>query len=130
MKIARQAQRDGKTLFRSCLVNGLLDESRVRTALAQVVAQKPRGYVGILQYFHRLVRLEVERRSARVESARALSPELQAAVQANLAQSYGSGLTVQFAPNPALVGGLRIKVGSDVFDGSVDARLTALAESF
>jgi F-type H+-transporting ATPase subunit delta len=86
--------------------------------------------VGILQYFHRLVRLEVERRSARVESARALSPELQAAVQANLAQSYGSGLTVQFAPNPALVGGLRIKVGSDVFDGSVDARLTALAESF
>ena len=35
-----------------------------------------------------------------------------------------------FAQNPALIGGMRIKVGSDVYDGSVQARLAALQESF
>jgi len=29
-----------------------------------------------------------------------------------------------------LIGGLRIKVGSDVYDGSIQARLNRLAESF
>jgi F-type H+-transporting ATPase subunit delta len=130
MKIGKQARRDGKALYLGCLVNGLLDEGRVRTALAQVVSRKPRGYVAILQHFQRLVRLDVERRSARVESAKDLSPELQAQVKAELAQRYGPGLDLQFSTNPTLIGGLRVKVGSDVFDGSVGARLTALAESF
>ena len=35
-----------------------------------------------------------------------------------------------FDQNPALIGGLRVKVGSDVYDGSIQARLKALAESF
>ena len=34
------------------------------------------------------------------------------------------------AQNPALLGGLRIKVGSDVYDGSVQGRLENLVESF
>jgi F0F1-type ATP synthase delta subunit len=29
-----------------------------------------------------------------------------------------------------LIGGLRIRVGSDVYDGSIQARLKALEESF
>ena len=77
----------------------------------------------ILSHFHRLVKLDIERRSARVESAVAASEALQASVKANLAQRYGQGLNVTFAVNPALIGGLRVKVGSDVFDGSVKARL-------
>jgi F-type H+-transporting ATPase subunit delta len=47
-------------------------------------------------------------------------------VRANLAQRYGQGLNVTFAVNPSLIGGLRVKVGSDVFDGSVKARLAEL----
>ena len=43
---------------------------------------------------------------------------------------YGNGLNISFTQNPGLIGGLRIKVGSDVFDGSVQARLAALAETF
>jgi F-type H+-transporting ATPase subunit delta len=47
-----------------------------------------------------------------------------------LSRIYGQGLNISFAQNPALLGGLRIKVGSDVYDGSVEARLQSLAESF
>ena len=129
MKISKQARRDAKQLFNVCKVAGVLDENRVRQSVTAVVAKKPRGYVGILSQFQRLVKLDIERRSARVESAVAASDALQQSVKANLAQRYGQGLNVTFAVNPALIGGLRVKVGSDVFDGSVKARLDALAES-
>ena len=130
MKISKQARRDAKHLFRSCLQNGLLDENRVRQAVQAVVDGKPRGYVAILSQLHRLVQLDVKRRTARVESSGALAPEQQAALQANLARKYGQGLNISFVQNPALLGGLRIQVGSDVYDGSVRARLENLRESF
>lgn len=128
MKISKQARRDAKALFNSSKVGGVLDENRVRQIVNTVIAQKPRGYVGILSHFQRLVKLDIERRTARVESATPLSEALASGVKANLAQRYGQGLNVSFAINPALIGGLRVKVGSDVYDGSVKARLDALAE--
>jgi F-type H+-transporting ATPase subunit delta len=129
MKITKQARRDAKQLFSTCKVGGLMDETRVRQVVGAVIAQKPRGYVGILSHFQRLVKLDIESRSASVESAVAVSDALMQSVKANLAQRYGAGLNVSFAVNPELIGGLRVKVGSDVFDGSVRARLNALAES-
>jgi F-type H+-transporting ATPase subunit delta len=49
-----------------------------------------------------------------------------AAIQENLARRYGPGLNVSFWVDPSLIGGLRIKVGSDIFDGSVAGRLAEL----
>ncbi len=130
MKISKQARRDGKELFRSCVVNGLLDENRARQAVSAVIAQKPRGYVAILSQLERLIKLDIQRRTAKVESAVTLSPEQQSAVTADLGRRYGAGLNISFAQNPSLLGGLRIKVGSDVYDGSVRARLENLREAF
>jgi F-type H+-transporting ATPase subunit delta len=129
MKISKQARRDAKQLFNTSKVNGVLDEGRVRQVVNAVIAQKPRGYAGILSHFQRLVKLEIERRSARVESAIPASEALQLSVKANLAKRYGNGLNVTFAVNPALIGGLRVQVGSDVYDGSVKARLAELEAS-
>ena len=126
MKISKQARRDGKSLFTNCRVNGVLDEQRVRQTVSVVIARQPRGFRGMLAHFQRLVKLDIERRSARVESAVTASDALQLSVKANLGQRYGAGLNVSFAVNPALIGGLRVKVGSDVFDGSVKARLAEL----
>ncbi|MBI3881442.1 MAG: F0F1 ATP synthase subunit delta [Verrucomicrobia bacterium] len=130
MKISKQARRDAKQLFRGCAVGGLLDENRVRQTVQQVIARKPRGYVGILSHLHRLVKLDLDRRTARVESAVALPADLESGIAAKLNQIYGAGLSLSFAANPALIGGLRIKVGSDVYDDSVQARLAALQETF
>jgi len=130
VKISKQARRDAKELFRSSFVNGVLDPDRVRQIVAKVAEAKPRGYVGILTHYHRLVKLELERRTAVVESAVPLGGDLRAGVTQQLTKLYGQGLSIAFAENPALLGGLRIKVGSDVYDGSVRARLNALQESF
>jgi F-type H+-transporting ATPase subunit delta len=130
MKISKQSRRDAKQLFKACIVNGQLDEARVRQTVALVIEQKPRGYIGMLSQIQRLVKLDLDRRTARIESATGLTPELQASVKSNLAQKYGANLNLLFAVNPELIGGLRVQVGSDVYDGSVKARLTNLEASF
>ena len=130
MKTSKQARRDAKQLFRSAFVNGLMDEGRVRKVVDALLAQKPRGYVGIVTHVQRLVKLELARRSAKIESATALSAQDQAAIQDNLTKRYGQGLNISFVQNSALIGGVRIKVASDVYDGSVQGRLNALKESF
>ena len=130
MKISKQARRDAKQLFRTCKPAGLLDEAKVRLTVQAVIARKPRGYVGILTHFERLVKLDIEHRAARVESAAPLDGAMEGSIRASLARKYGEGLNITFSQNPALLGGLRIKVGSDVFDGTVSGRLAALADSF
>ena len=130
MKISKQARRDAKQLYRCCRVNGVLDEARVRQAVQQVIASKPRGYIPILSHFQRLVKLDLDRRTARIESPVVLVEPQQASIRANLARRYGDGLIFAFTQNPSLIGGLRVQVGSDVFDGSVQARLGELEASF
>ena len=130
MKITKQVQRDARQLFRGCLVNGILDESRVRQTIALLLEKKPRGYVGIMTRLHRLVKLEVARRSVRVENAVETTPDQMAAIQAGLEKTYGAGLDIQYWLNPALIGGLRIQVGSDLYDGSVKTRLEKLEQTF
>ena len=130
MKINKLAKRDAKQLFRHCLVNGLLDEDRVRTVVQRLVAAGQHDCPAILSHFRRLVKLELSRRTAIVESAAPVPADLQAVIEADLARRYGSGLKTAFAVRPALIGGMRIQVGSDVYDGSVRAGLAALEKRF
>jgi F-type H+-transporting ATPase subunit delta len=130
MKTSKQARREARELFRSCQVNHVLDENRVRQAVQLVITAKPRGYFALLTNFQRLVKLDLDRRKAAVESATPLPADMQADVTARLGKLYGNGLSISFTQNPALLGGMRIKVGSDVYDGSVQARLAALQEGF
>src|SRR5689334_14796831 len=99
MKISKLARREAKELFRSCSINGLLDENRARQAVQQVLAVKPRNYIAILSHFQRLVKLDIERRSAHIESATPMAPDLQASVQSSLARLYGPGLNFAFVQN-------------------------------
>jgi F-type H+-transporting ATPase subunit delta len=130
MKITKQARHDGKQLFRSCMVDGRLEEPKVREVVRVVLKIKPRGWLAALTHFQRLVKLEVDRRTARVESPAPLEASQQDAVKGRLEALYGAGLSFEFVQNPALLGGLRIRVGSDVYDGSVESRLAALEQSF
>jgi F-type H+-transporting ATPase subunit delta len=130
MKISKQSRRDGKALFNVCRVNGVLDEGKVRQVLTEVVARKPRGYVATLNQFHRLVKLDIARRAAVVESATQLAPAIQESVRSQLAARHGAGLDLSFKVNPAVIGGLKVRVGSDIYDGTVAGRLAALESSF
>ncbi len=130
MKTTKQAKREAKRLFRLCLVNGLLDEGRTRQVVQRMIESKRRGDLALLSHFRRLVKLEYPRHTAEVQSAVPVPADLRASIQAGLARAYGPGINALFVHNPGLIGGMRIKVGSDVYDGSVRARLAALEKRF
>jgi F-type H+-transporting ATPase subunit delta len=130
MKTTTRARREAKQLFRLCLVNGALEGGRVRQAVGHVLASRRRGYMVLLAQFHRLVRIYSAGHTAEVQSAQPLPADLQTRVQANLESLYGPRIDTSFAQNPALIGGMRIRVASDVFDGSVRAGLDELEKRF
>lgn len=126
MKTSRHVQRTARRLYRLCLVDGALEPGRVRLVAQRLVDENRRDGLAVLASFRRLVRLETDRRTAVVESSTPLVEDLRNQVRADLARRYGPQVQTSFVENPALIGGMRIKVGSDVYDGSVRTRLVAL----
>jgi F-type H+-transporting ATPase subunit delta len=127
MKISKEAKRLARSLFQASLTNGRLDAQRSAQLADRLIAEKPRGYFSALQEYTRLVRLELDRRHALVETASPLDPVETAKLQKELPAQFGEDISLEFRVNPALLGGMRVKVGSDVWDGSVNARLAALS---
>jgi F-type H+-transporting ATPase subunit delta len=130
MKTAKQAQREAKQLFRLCLAGGSLDEGRARRVVRGLVDAGRPGALPVLARFQRLLRLDRTKHSADVTSAVPLPPDIRAALEAGIARVYGPGIVTTFAEDQALIGGVRIAVGSDVYDGSVRGALAALERHF
>jgi F-type H+-transporting ATPase subunit delta len=130
IRTTKQAKREAKQLLGLCLIDGQLDHARARKVVQATIQCGHRGYLMVLRYFHRLLKLEMARHTAEVESVVPLPADLQADVQNHLEGLYGSGITTFFGLNPELIGGMRIKIGNDVYDGSVRFRLASLARGF
>lgn len=130
MKVSKAAAVTARRIFRMCQTDGRLDEAKLSIAVRKVATEKPRDFRGVLHALKRLVRLELDRRHVVVESAEALDEETRRRVAAGLADKYGDDLTYEYKVNPDLLGGLKVRVGSDVWDGSVKGRLDRLAQAF
>ena len=130
MKLDKDSRKLSKQLFAASFTEGRLDPKKVTTIAREVGQSKPRNALGILKEFHRLVRLEVEEHHAVVESAVELDAPTRKQLVSSLKAKYGKGLSTEFNVSPELLGGLRIKVGSDVVDGSVRERLRRLESEF
>ena len=126
MKSNRQITRSARRLFRLCLVTGTIDEARTKDVARRIGLSGRRGSRTVLKRFLRLVRLDLARHQALVESAAPLPFDVQDTVTAGLTGLYGPAVKPTFIVTPALLGGMRVKVGSDVYDGSVRAKLAAL----
>lgn len=126
MKVCKEARKGARILFDAVRPDGRLDESKVRLALAAVVKNKPPFEGQILHEFHRLVRLEIEKRSAHVESAAPLDADQQEQVASSLSKRFGADISTRFSVKPELIAGIRVQVGSDVYDANVLERLNRL----
>ena len=126
MKATRKTRGMARRLFRLCHVDGRLDAERVRLVARRIAGSGGRGTLAILGALFRLVRLDRDGHRAIVESATPLPDDLRVEVQTGLAGAYGQGIDITFEVNPRLIGGMRIRVGSDVYDASVQAKLAAL----
>jgi F-type H+-transporting ATPase subunit delta len=126
MKINKEVRQLSREMLRASFTDGQLDSGRIASLVDSLIARKPRHYIDILKNYRRLLRLEVEKRRAQIETASEMDREARAKLAENLKRKYGSDLAAEFAVNPQLLGGMRIRVGSDVWDGSVRNRLERL----
>ena len=66
-----------KEMLRASFTDGQLDSGRITSLVDSLIARKPRNYIDVLKNYRRLLRLEVEKRRARIETASdVLSPRL------------------------------------------------------
>ncbi|MDQ3200518.1 MAG: F0F1 ATP synthase subunit delta [Verrucomicrobiota bacterium] len=128
MKISKDIRQLSRNLARSSYVDGELSRERIGSIVGAIIEKKPRNYIQLLKNYQRLLRLEVEKRLATIESATELDPEASRQIVAGLEKTYGTGLSTNFVVNPALLGGVRVRVGSNVWDSSVKNRLERLQQ--
>ena len=128
MKINKEIRQLSREMLRASFTDGQLDPGRIGALVDSLIAKKPRHFIEVLKNYRRLLRLELEKRQARIETASEVDPATTSELVANLKKKYGSDLTTQFVVNPELLGGMRIRVGSDVWDGTVRNRLERLQQ--
>jgi len=128
MKINKEIRRLSREMLRASFTDGQLDPGRIKSLVDSLIEKKPRHYIDVLKNYRRLLRFEVEKRRARVETASELDSTTSSELIANLKKKYGSDLSAEFIVNPELLGGMRIRVGSDVWDGTVRNRLERLQQ--
>ena len=126
MRTDRHSRQLAKKYFRACLrPDGSLDEQNVRGLVQLLVTEKPRNYLAILGRLQQLVKMSVDERSVRVESASAL-PDRGQAIFAEMESRFGPASWNFYETNPALIGGIRVQRGNSIWDGSVWGRLARL----
>jgi F-type H+-transporting ATPase subunit delta len=128
MRTTKEARKTSHQLFKLSFTDGKLDEHKVNQVVQSVLSEKPRHFGEVLKDYQRLLRLEVAKHHAVVESATALNSNLSSLLVTKLKARYGDDLTIEFKTNSTLLGGLRVKLGDDVWDGSVRNRLRTLQE--
>jgi len=127
MKISRESRKMARRFFRlACDENERLVPARAMEIADRIVVEKPRGFLGALKEFTRLVRLELSHHHARVISASPLDAATTVQFAADIRRRFGSHVTLEFAVDPALLGGVRVQVGNDVWDGTLRTRLENL----
>ena len=128
MKLNKEIRQLSRKMLQASFTDGQLDSGRIASLVDSLVTQKPRNYVDVLKNYKRLLRLELEKRSATIETASEMNPAIRSEIEANLKSKYGNDLATEFHVDPQLLGGMRIRVGSDVWDGSVRNRLERLQQ--
>jgi F-type H+-transporting ATPase subunit b len=110
------------------LVGEALDEQRQRRLIDEFFGGIKAGRVVVLEE-QEIEQIEAGELKALVTSALPLTEDEQRVVASGLADELGQEPAIEFRIDPAILGGLVIKIGDKVVDGSVGGRLEALRES-
>ncbi len=104
------------------LIGEALDESRQHTLIQEFFSGVKSGEVVVLEGS------AISGASAEVTSALPLTPEEQEKVKNDILAKIGEQATVTFRVDPSILGGLIIRVGDKVLDGSVSGQLEELRQ--
>ncbi|HEX7630568.1 MAG TPA: F0F1 ATP synthase subunit delta, partial [Lacunisphaera sp.] len=118
-----------KQLFKLSLVNGAVSAEQVEGVLGYIEKNVPRGQLALLQLYQRAITTELAKSSAVVEHAGPVSDATLQSIAAAMTRKYSRPVAATAKPNPKLLAGLRVRVGSDVYESTVAGQLAALSTS-
>jgi F-type H+-transporting ATPase subunit b len=105
------------------LIGEVMDDKRQHALLDEFFSGVKSGKLVVLDG------AELAGDSAEVTSALPLSNEEQAAVKKNVLDKMGANTAIEFRVDPQILGGLVIRIGDKVLDGSVSGQLEGLRKS-
>jgi len=123
----KQTKLLAKQLFKLSLVDGTVSPERVAGVLGWVEKTSPRHPVAVLRAYHRRIATELAKSRALVEHAGPVADPTLRLIEGAMSQKYRRPVTAVARPNPALLAGLRVRVGSDLYESSVAGQLATLA---
>jgi F-type H+-transporting ATPase subunit delta len=126
---AKVAQQFARQLFSISMVDGAVSADRVTGVLEYVEKHQPANPVMVLKAYQRLVATELAKRVALVEHAGAINDALLGAIGAAMTKRYSRPVVATSRPSAALIAGLRVRVGDDIYESSVASQLAALASA-
>ncbi len=115
-----------KQLVQLSLVDGRVSSEQVAGVLEFLEKHPPARPQAVLQAYYKAIAIEVAKGEARIEHAGPVAPAALEAIAAALGQRYGRPVVALATPNPALLAGLRVRIGDDVYESSVAGQLAAL----
>jgi F-type H+-transporting ATPase subunit delta len=125
----KQVQQLARQLFKLSVENGEVMPQRVAGVLEYIEKHRPARTVAVLKAYQRLVAGEIARGQAVVEHAGALNPSVLDQIAGAMTKKYSRKVTSVAKRNDALIAGLRVRVGDDVYESSVAGQLATLAAS-
>lgn len=129
MKVSKASREFATRVFRMCTENGSLNEDKLSKSISFLSEKRPTDYLGILTALKKLVRLDVDKRTVYIESAKELSSEEGQRIRASLTKKHGENLVYNQSVNPDLIGGLKVRIGSQIYDGTVLSKINRLANN-
>lgn len=105
------------------LINASLDEQRQRVLIDEFFSGVKSGRVVVLEG------QQVSGASAEVTSALPLTADEKESVKQDVLAQIGDQATVTFRVDPTILGGLIVRVGDKVLDGSVSGQLESMRQS-
>ncbi len=116
-----------KQLFKLSLVNGSVSAEQVAGVLGYIEKTAPRHTLALLKLYQRAIVTELAKSQAVVEHAGPVSDAVLKQIEAAMTKRYARVVTASAKPHPKLLAGLRVRVGSDVYESTVAGQLAALS---
>ncbi len=127
MAANKQTKLLAKRLFKLSFAHGQISAEQVTGVLGYIEKTAPRHPLTLLKLYHRAIATEVAKSRAIVEHAGPVSDATLKLIEDAMTRKYSRPVAASARPNPKLLAGLRVRVGSDLYESTVAGQLATLS---
>ena len=125
----KQIQQLARQFYKLSFSNGVISAGQVAGVLEYIEKHRPENSMAVLKAYQRLIAAEVARGQAVVEHAGPINSAALDAIAGAMSKKYNRAVSAVEKRNDALLAGVRVRIGDDLYESSVAGQLATLAEA-